>query len=90
MGELCVRRKRSRVLCRRETVAYPSKTLVRAWRKRTFPMHSPQKQIISFDEIDCNEARYRSLEVEGVYWDDKVKTLKVVSPWIRIFSGFTR
>ena len=74
----------------RETITYPSKTLVRAWRRRTFPIHSPQKEIISFDEIDCNEARYRSLEVEGVYWDGKTKTFKVVSPWIRIYCGFTR
>ena len=71
----------------RESITYPSKTLVHAWRKRVFPPHSPQKEIISFDEIDCNEARYRSLEIEGVYWDDKVKTFKVVSPWVRISKG---
>ncbi|MGD0487277.1 MAG: hypothetical protein ABSB94_08795 [Syntrophorhabdales bacterium] len=70
----------------RESVAYPSKTLVRAWRKRTFPINSPQKEIIAFDEIDCNEARYRSLKIEGVYWDGRTRTFNVVSPWIRIFT----
>jgi hypothetical protein len=70
----------------RESVAYPSKTLVRAWRRRTFPINSPQKEIIAFDEIDCNEARYRSLKIEGVYWDGKIRTFNVVSPWIRIFA----
>ena len=70
----------------RETIAYLSKTIVHAWRKRTFLVKSPQKEIISFDEIDCNEARYRTLEVEGVYWDGRTKTFKAVSPWVRIFA----
>jgi hypothetical protein len=69
----------------KESIAYPSKTLVHAWRRRVFPINSPQKEIISFDEIDCNEARYRTLEVEGIYWDGKTKTFKAVSPWVRIF-----
>jgi hypothetical protein len=70
----------------RETIAYLSKTIVHAWRKRTFLVKSPQKEIISFDEIDCGEARYRTLEVEGVYWDGRTKTFKAVSPWVRIFA----
>ncbi len=68
------------------TVTFPSKTLVHTWRRRTFPINSPQKEIISFDEIDCDDARYRSLEVEGVYWDGKTKVFKVVSPWTRIYT----
>ena len=71
----------------RATLAYPSKTLVRAWRRRVFPVNSPQKEIISFDEIDCNETRYRSLEIEGVYWDGRTMIFKVISPWVRIYAG---
>ena len=70
----------------KESITYPSKTLVRAWRRRTFPIHSPQKEIIAFDEIDCDEARYRSLKVEGIYWDGRTQVFNVVSPWTRIYS----
>lgn len=70
----------------KEGITYPSKTLVHVWRRRTFPVHSPQKEIIAFDEIDCDEARYRSLKVEGVFWDGKTKMFNVVSPWTRIYA----
>ncbi len=72
----------------RETIAFPSRTLVRVWRRRVFPLTSPQREIISLDEIDCGsrEARYRSLEVTAVYQDGKTRTFKVTSPWNRIWS----
>jgi len=71
----------------KESVTFPSKTLVRAWRKRVFLPKSPQKEIISYDEIDCNNARYRSLEIEGVFWDGTSKTYKKISEWTPIYEG---
>ena len=73
-------------MSKKRRITYPSKTLVHVWRRRTFPLHSPQKEIIAFDEIDCDDARYRSLKVEGVYWDGKTKMFNVVSPWTRIYA----
>jgi hypothetical protein len=69
----------------RDNVTYPSRTLVRAWRRRVFPERSPQKEIISFDEIDCSNAKYRHLGTEAVYWNGTTKAFKVVSDWIPVF-----
>lgn len=71
----------------KQSVTFPSKSLVRAWRKRAFPQKSAQKEIITFDEVDCNNARYRTLETQGVYWNGTSKTFKVVSQWNTIYEG---
>jgi len=71
----------------KETLSYPSKGFVRAWRRRVFPPRSAQKEIIELDEIDCKEATYSSLTITVVSWDDSAKTFNRVSPWTRIFPG---
>ncbi|MGD0229322.1 MAG: hypothetical protein ABSC19_03050 [Syntrophorhabdales bacterium] len=70
----------------KQGVTYPSKGLVRIWRKRSFAPRALQKEIIALDEIDCNEARYRSLEIQAVYWNGNIKTFTVTSPWNPIFT----
>ena len=71
----------------KESATFPSKAVVRAWRRRVFPPRSPQKEIISYDEVDCNNARFRSLETEAVYWNGTTRAFKVISPWIPMYEG---
>ena len=71
----------------KESVTFPSRTLVRAWRKRVFPPKSPQKEILTLDEVDCNNARYRTLETQGVYWNGTTTAFKVISQWTTVYEG---
>jgi hypothetical protein len=73
----------------KESLSYPSKDLIRVWRKRVFPgRSSSQKEIVSFDEIDCRTDRYRTLELQGLNWDDtKTMIYKRPTPWTNIFEN---
>ena len=59
------------------------------WRKRTFTERSYQKEIISREEVDCRRKRYRSLEVEGIYWDGRHEVSKTATPWIKFYDDTT-
>ncbi len=69
----------------KDTIAHPSKDLVRMWRKREFPSGASQKEIVTFDEIDCRGARYHSLELRVTYRDGTIQTFNKVTPWARIY-----
>ena len=43
---------------------------------------SNQKEIIAFEEFDCTQDRYRSLEVQGLNWDGTTTQIfRKPSPW---------
>jgi hypothetical protein len=45
------------------------------------------KEITTFDEIDCRNDRFRTLELQGVNADDtKTDIFRRVSPWNPIFQ----
>ena len=46
-----------RYFCDEETITQPSKNTVQMWRKREFPAGSAQRQIVTYDEIDCKKGR---------------------------------
>jgi hypothetical protein len=72
----------------KDSVEYLAKDVIRAWRKRTFPnKSSSQKEITSFDEIDCRMDRFRSLELQGLNWDDTTTAIyRRPAPWSKIYS----
>jgi len=72
----------------RESLSYPAKNRIYVWKKRIFPgKSSSQKEIVSYDEIDCRDEKYRSLELQGVNWDDSTTIIyKRPTPWTPIFT----
>ncbi len=71
----------------KEHVEYPSKGMVKVYRKRIFPERSQQKEIVSLDEVNCRTLKYRSLEMTVVRFDGKSETTSVVSPWTLIWGN---
>jgi hypothetical protein len=78
------------------TIAFPSKNVMHVWRKREFPQEKPgagrissnMKEIVAFDEFDCREGQYRSLEVQGLKWDGtSTEVFRKPSPWSLIYEG---
>ena len=65
----------------------PSAGLIQMWRKRVFPRWALQKELVTLDEIDCREARYRTRELQVANWDGANKTFDKVTPWANIFSS---
>ena len=61
--------------------------ILQVWRKRVFAPGSAQKEIVTFDQIDCREAEYRSLQLSVTYWDGTVKTFNKEGPWAHVYSN---
>jgi hypothetical protein len=65
----------------------PSGSAIQMWRKRLFPRWAFQKEIVTLDEINCREARYRTRELRVTPWDGASQTSDKVTPWANVFSG---
>jgi hypothetical protein len=59
---------------------------IQLWRKRVFPSWAFQKEIVTLDELNCREARYRTRELRVTYWDGKTQTSDKVTPWANVFT----
>ena len=70
-----------------EGALQPSRSVVQMWRKRVFPSWALQKEIVTLDEINCREARYRTRELRVTRWDGTSQTSDSVTPWANAFSG---
>jgi hypothetical protein len=70
----------------KDTIAHPSKELVRLWRRRQFPSGAGQKEIVSLDEIDCRGARHRSVELRVTYRDGTIRTFDKITPWAKVYE----
>ena len=77
-------------------VSYPSRNMIHLWRKRVFPgkeqtaghIASSHKEIVTFDEFDCRNNQYRSLELQGVNWDGTATEIfRRPSPWGPAYQG---
>ncbi len=75
-------------------VSFPSRNIIHVWRRKVFSAQtatarhtaSNQKEIIAFEEFDCTQDRYRSLEVQGLNWDGTTTQIfRKPSPWTPIF-----
>jgi hypothetical protein len=66
-----------------------SNGILQFWRRRTFPERSYQKEIISLEEVDCRRNKYRTLEVQGVYWDGRHEGSKAATSWTRFYDDTT-
>ena len=70
----------------KDSVVMPTMGILKLWRKRDFRVGSAQKEIISYDEIDCVKQKYRSLQLRVVGQDDKVETTNRVLEWATIYG----
>ncbi len=70
-----------------EAVLRPSKNVIQVWRKRVFPTREHQKEIVTFDEINCRLQQYRTLELRVIRWDDTIQTSSKPTPWQKIWAG---
>jgi hypothetical protein len=70
-----------------EKAVKPSPALIQLWRKRIFPRWAFQKEITTFDEIDCREARYRTRELSVTSWDGATQAYDKVTSWANVFSS---
>jgi len=57
------------------------------WRKRVFPSWAFQKEIVTLDDLDCREARYRTREVRVAHWDGAAQTSDEITAWANIYSS---
>jgi hypothetical protein len=62
------------------------KNFLTLWRKREFPSRMMQKEIITFEEINCKDQKFRTLKTQVVYRDDKPEAFEKTSPWATIFA----
>jgi hypothetical protein len=65
----------------------PSRDQVQMWRRRVFPSWAFQKEIVTLDDLDCREARFRTRELRVTYQDGTTRTSDRVTPWANVFSG---
>jgi hypothetical protein len=63
--------------------------LLQFWRRRTFTEGSYQKEIISREEVDCRRKKYRTLEIEGIYWDGRHDKSKTATSWVNFYDNTT-
>jgi hypothetical protein len=57
------------------------------WRRRTFPTWAFQKEIVTLDELNCRQARYRTRELKVTNWDGSSQTSDKVTPWAPVISN---
>lgn len=57
------------------------------WRKRVFPRWAFQKEIVTLDEINCRQQRYRTRELRVTNWDGSFQTSDKVTGWANIYSN---
>lgn len=72
----------------KESIMFPSADTIYVWRKKTFPDNAPQKTIISLDEIDCRNQKYRMLQSQAFRRDGTATEMfMVISPWMTIYQA---
>lgn len=61
--------------------------IITLWRKRVFPKWAFQKEIVTLDEINCRQQRYRTRELRVTNWDGSSQTSDKVTGWTNIYSN---
>lgn len=61
--------------------------MLNVWRERVFAKGAAQKEIITFDNIDCQEGKYRSFQLTVVYWDGTSKTYDKPAEWAYVYPN---
>jgi hypothetical protein len=64
-----------------------SGSVIELWRKTVFPRWAFQNEIVTLDEINCRQQRYRTRELRVTLWDGKTQTSDKVTPWANIYSA---
>ena len=60
---------------------------IELWRRRTFPRWAFQKEIVTLDDLNCREERYRTLELRVTGWDGSSRTSDRMTPWANVYSS---
>ncbi len=73
-------------------ITYPSKGVIHVWRRKVFPekegIRSSHKEIITYDEVNCEAGKYRSLETQLVNWDGTTTDIfRKPTPWTTVFEA---
>ena len=64
-----------------------SKSTIQMWIRREFPSGAAQKEIVTLDEIDCSQARYRIRELRVTYPNGTTRRTDKVTKWITIYEN---
>ncbi len=75
--------------CDENAIIQSSKNIIQIWGKREFPPGAAQKEIVTLDEIDCREARYRTLNLRVTYWNGTTGTSHEATRWAKIWENST-
>jgi len=75
-----------RYFCDEEAIT-KSKGVIQMWRKREFPPGASQKAIVTLDEIDCSNARFRTLELLVTYSDGTTGRSSEATRWVKIYAN---
>ncbi len=70
-----------------ESALQPSGGVIQIWRMRVFPRWAFQKEIVTLDDLDCREARYRTRELRVTPWDGPPQTSDRITLWANVFSS---
>jgi hypothetical protein len=71
----------------KDSITYPSRGMIRVWRKRVLPDRMADKEIISLDEVDCQKEKFRSVFVQVLRKNDTIDTFKKPSEdWAQVFA----
>ena len=65
----------------------PSGNGIELWRRRVFPRWAFQKELVTLDELNCREERYRTHELRVSYRDGASRTSRKVTDWANVFSN---
>ena len=71
----------------KDTLVKTPQGTFQVWRKRVFAPGAAQKEIVSFDQINCREAEYRTFQLTVTYWDGTSKTYDKPSSWAHVYSS---
>jgi hypothetical protein len=65
-----------------------SQGTLQVWRKRVFPPGSAQKEIVTFDQIQCGAGEeHRTLQLSVTNWDGTTQVFDKFSPWAHIYTN---
>lgn len=71
----------------RGSISYASPNVLQVRRQRIFPQEAQYTRVITLDQIDCTEQRYRTMEITVTNKDGSTQEFKKASRWAYIHLG---
>ncbi len=73
--------------CDEGAIIHSPRNTVQVWIKREFPPEAAQREIVTRYEIDCGEARYRTLELRVTYPNGRMGRTDKPTKWVNIYDN---